>query len=148
MQKIAEKYNRHETLTNTFLLQLAFAIGCAIYAFLLMKSSTRIEYILIIRTVERVCFIAFAVLAVILLAIWISRGKTGCRTGFFYSLIFSLENLYLIVYSRIAAKIFGGYFYNIMYGEFKTLLVIIGIGTLICFVSYIIKDNMPKRKLK
>ncbi len=148
MQKNMEKYTRHETLTNTFLVQLAFAIACAIYTFFLMKSSVRIEYILTIRTVERVFFIFFAVLAVVLLLIWLVRGIKSCRTGFFYSIIFSLGNLYLILYSRVASKVFGGFFYNIMYGEFKTLLVIIGICTLACFVVYVVKDSMPYKKAK
>ncbi|MDD4689709.1 MAG: hypothetical protein PHE51_08205 [Eubacteriales bacterium] len=148
MQKNTEKYNRHETLTNNFLVQLAFAIGCAIYAFLLMKGSVTDQFMVVVRYLHRGCFVAFAVLAVVLLFVWLKKGKVNCKSGFYYSVIFSLLNLYLIVYIKYATKFFGGFLYNIMYGEYKTLFAIIGIGAFASFVTYVARDNMPTKKRK
>ena len=148
MQKNAEKYKRHEMLTNNFLVQLAFVIASAIYTFILMNGSNTVEALLAVRFMERACFIVFAIVAVVLLFMWLKSGKKAHKSGFCYSIIFSFMNLYLAYYSRVASKVFGGYFNNIMNGEFKTLLTLIGIGGLVCFVYYVVKDNMPHKKTK
>ena len=148
MHKNAEKYKRHEMLTNNFLVQLAFIIASAIYTFILMNGSNTVESLLAVRFAERACFIVFAIVAVVLLFVWLKTGKKAHKSGFCYSIIFSFMNLYLAYYSRIASRVFGGYFNNIMTGEFKTLLTLIGIGGLACFAYYVIKDNMPYKKTK
>lgn len=148
MHKNAEKYKRHEMLTNNFLVQLSFVIASAIYTFILMNGSNSVESLLAVRFAERAFFIVFAIVAVALLFVWLKTGKKSHKAGFCYSIIFSFMNLYLAYYSRIASKVFGGYFNNIMNGEFKTLLTFIGIGGLACFAYYIIKDNMPYKKTK
>lgn len=146
MQKNAEKYARHEALTNNFLVQLSYAIGCAIYTFFLMKN---VAEIVIIRWVETISFGVFALLAAVLLFMWLKKGKASYKAGFCYSIIFSLMNLYLRYYHVLTKDLFGGYFYGFtMYPEFKTLLVVIGIGALACFAAYIIMDNMPAKKRK
>ncbi len=141
-----EKYKRHEALTNNFLIQLAFVIACAIYTVVLMNGSKNVESLLAVRFFERAFFIGFAILAVVLLFVWLKTGKRSHKSAFCYSALFSLMNLYLAFYSRVASKIFGGFFNSIMNGEFKTLLVFIGIGGLICFIYYMVKDNMPYKK--
>ena len=146
MQKNTDKIARHEALTNNFLVQLSFGIGCAIYTFFLMKSSVMVDYVLAVRQIEKVCFTGFGAVAVALLIAWLYTRKSGHRAGFIYSLLFSLANLYIIVYPRVTRGIFGGYFYNIMYGEFKTLFILIGVGILACFVAYVAMDNMPVKK--
>ncbi len=143
MLKYNEKYKRHEALTNNFLIQLTFVIACAIYTVILMNNSKTIDGMIMAKAFKEKFFIAFALISIVCLFIGLKTGKKGYKTAFCYCAIFSLMNLYLSYYHLFTKDLFGGYFWRIMFGEYKTLLTLIGIGGLACFVYYMIVDNMP-----
>lgn len=158
---MAQKSSKRELLSNAFLLQLAFGIGCVILLCFVLKGYNNFDTILMMPWLVRAFALLSAVLGICFLFLWqrslLSKPEVKYRDVFLYSISFSLGCLYLLFFHKgihlngfLAPWVTEAQLKQIFTttNAMKSLFYIIGIYILIAFIAYIIRYNMCGIKKK
>lgn len=151
--------SKRELLTNAFLAQLAYGIGCVIILLFVSEGYNNSATIQMMNWVVRVISLISALLSAGFLYLWMQslkgQPKKKYRDLFLYSICFSLGTVYLMYFHKtyhlsglVARWVTETQMKQIftLANAMRSLFYIIGLYMIIAFFVYIIRYNLCAKR--